>query len=50
VRKQWRSLLGAVVGVGFLAWALHGISFDEVWLHIRHANPGISLARAWPAR
>jgi len=39
VRKQWRSLLGAVVGVGFLAWALHGIAFDEVWLHIRHANP-----------
>jgi uncharacterized protein (TIRG00374 family) len=39
VRKQWRSLLGAVVGVGFLAWALHGISFEEVWLHIRHANP-----------
>jgi glycosyltransferase 2 family protein len=39
VRKQWRSLLGAVVGVGFLAWALHGISFDLVWLHIRHANP-----------
>ena len=39
MRKQWRSLLGAVVGVGFLAWALHGISFEEVWLHIRHANP-----------
>jgi uncharacterized protein (TIRG00374 family) len=39
VRKQWRSLLGAVVGVGFLVWALHGIAFDEVWLHIRHANP-----------
>ena len=39
MRKQWRSLLGAVVGVGFLAWALHGIAFDEVWLHIRHANP-----------
>jgi uncharacterized protein (TIRG00374 family) len=39
VPKQWRSLLGAVVGVGFLAWALHGISFDEVWLHIRHARP-----------
>jgi len=39
VRKQWRSLLGAVFGVGFLAWALHGIAFDEVWLHIRHANP-----------
>jgi glycosyltransferase 2 family protein len=39
VRKQWRSLLGAVVGVAFLVWALHGIHFDEVWLHIRHANP-----------
>jgi uncharacterized protein (TIRG00374 family) len=39
VRKQWRSFLGAVVGVGFLAWALHGISFELVWLHIRHANP-----------
>ncbi|HEY2896675.1 MAG TPA: lysylphosphatidylglycerol synthase transmembrane domain-containing protein, partial [Gemmatimonadaceae bacterium] len=39
MRKQWRSLLGAVVGVGFLAWALHGISFELVWLHIRHANP-----------
>ncbi|HEY8794946.1 MAG TPA: lysylphosphatidylglycerol synthase transmembrane domain-containing protein, partial [Gemmatimonadaceae bacterium] len=39
MRKQWRSLLGAAFGVGFLAWALHGIAFDEVWLHIRHANP-----------
>ncbi len=48
MRKQWRSLFGAVVGVGFLVWALHGIAFDEVWLHIRHANPwyllGASIA------
>jgi uncharacterized protein (TIRG00374 family) len=34
-----RSLIGAVVGVGFLAWALHGISFAEIWTHIRNANP-----------
>jgi uncharacterized protein (TIRG00374 family) len=39
VRGQWRSLLGAVVGVGFLAWALHGIRFADIWMHIRHANP-----------
>jgi uncharacterized protein (TIRG00374 family) len=44
VRKQWRSLLGAVVGVGFLAWALHGISFSVIWFHIRHANPWLLLA------
>jgi uncharacterized protein (TIRG00374 family) len=43
VRKQWRSLLGAVVGVGFLAWALHGISFAVIWFHIRHANPWLLL-------
>ena len=36
---KWRSLLGAVVGVGFLVWALHGVPFDEIWFHIRHANP-----------
>lgn len=39
MRKNWRSLLGAVVGVAFLVWALHGIPFDQVWLHIRNANP-----------
>ena len=61
MRKNWRSLFGAVVGVAFLAWALHGIAFNEVWLHIRNANPwyllGASIAgtlifplRAPPAR
>ncbi|HTE44891.1 MAG TPA: lysylphosphatidylglycerol synthase transmembrane domain-containing protein [Gemmatimonadaceae bacterium] len=39
MRKNWRSLFGAVVGVAFLVWALHGIHFDEVWVHIRNANP-----------
>ena len=39
MRKNWRSLFGALVGVAFLVWALHGIRFDEVWVHIRHANP-----------
>lgn len=39
MRKNWRSLFGAVVGVAFLVWALHGIPFDQVWLHIRNANP-----------
>ncbi|MEO8879113.1 MAG: lysylphosphatidylglycerol synthase transmembrane domain-containing protein, partial [Gemmatimonadaceae bacterium] len=39
MRKYWRSLFGAVVGVAFLVWALHGIPFDQVWLHIRNANP-----------
>lgn len=36
---KWRSLLGAVVGVGFLVWTLHGIRPADVWIHIRHANP-----------
>jgi hypothetical protein len=27
-----------VVGVGFLVWALHGLPFDVIWFHIRHAN------------
>ena len=44
MRKQWRSLLGAVVGVGFLAWALHGIAFADIWIHIRQANPWLLLA------
>ncbi len=44
MRKQWRSVFGAFVGVGFLVWALHGIAFDEVWLHIRRANPWYLLA------
>jgi hypothetical protein len=39
VSGKFRSLLGAVVGVGFLVWALHGIQFDVIWFHIRHANP-----------
>jgi len=39
VHRHLRSLIGAVVGVGFLAWALHGISFAEIWTHIRNANP-----------
>jgi uncharacterized protein (TIRG00374 family) len=44
LRKQWRSLLGAVVGVGFLAWALHGIEPADIWFHIRRANPWLLLA------
>jgi glycosyltransferase 2 family protein len=44
VRKQWRSLIGAAVGVGFLVWALHGISFSVILFHIRHANPWLLLA------
>jgi uncharacterized protein (TIRG00374 family) len=39
VQRHLRSLIGAVVGVGFLAWALHGLSFAEIWTHIRNANP-----------
>jgi hypothetical protein len=39
VQRHLRSLIGAVVGVGFLAWALHGISFAVIWEHIRTANP-----------
>ncbi len=44
MRDRWRSLLGAVVGVGFLAWALHGIPFADIWVHIRNANPWLLLA------
>jgi glycosyltransferase 2 family protein len=44
VRGHLRSLIGAVVGVGFLAWALHGIRFADIWLHISHANPWLLLA------
>ncbi|HEY4222681.1 MAG TPA: lysylphosphatidylglycerol synthase transmembrane domain-containing protein, partial [Myxococcota bacterium] len=39
MQRHLRSLIGAVVGVGFLAWALHGISFAVIWEHIRTANP-----------
>ncbi|HEY7861038.1 MAG TPA: lysylphosphatidylglycerol synthase transmembrane domain-containing protein, partial [Gemmatimonadaceae bacterium] len=39
MQRHLRSLIGAVVGVAFLAWALHGISFAEIWAHIRNANP-----------
>ena len=39
MHRQWRSFIGALIGVGFLAWALHGISLAEIWTHIRTANP-----------
>ena len=44
MRKNWRSLFGAVVGVAFLVWALHGLKVADIWQHVRAANPWLLLA------
>jgi uncharacterized protein (TIRG00374 family) len=36
--RGWRTILGLVVSLALLYWALHDVSLREVWGHIRAAN------------
>jgi len=43
-RRRWTSLLGVVVSLGLLAWALRGVRPAEVLEHVRAADPVLLLA------
>ncbi len=36
---DWRAVLGVILSIAFLVFALRGVSFGLVMQHIRHANP-----------
>jgi uncharacterized protein (TIRG00374 family) len=36
--RGWRTILGLVVSLALLYWALHDVSLTEVWGHVRAAN------------
>ncbi len=38
MRLDWRGALGIALSVALLAWALHGISFGDVWAQLRASN------------
>jgi uncharacterized protein (TIRG00374 family) len=43
VRLNWRGVLGIVLSVAFLWWALHGIDWGQVAHHLRAADPWLLL-------
>jgi uncharacterized protein (TIRG00374 family) len=46
VRLDWKAILGIVVTVLLLWWALHGVPFTEVWTQIRGGDLGLLFAAA----
>ena len=46
MKLDWKGVVGVVISVGLLWWALHGVRFDEVWIALRHSNPWFFLATA----
>jgi hypothetical protein len=49
---DWRAVLGVILSIAFLVFALRGVSFGQVLQHIRHANPfyfmGAVVAATFP--
>ncbi|HZD03876.1 MAG TPA: lysylphosphatidylglycerol synthase transmembrane domain-containing protein, partial [Longimicrobiales bacterium] len=44
MRLDWKAVLGIIITVLLLWWALHGVPFGEVWIRIREADPWLLLA------
>jgi glycosyltransferase 2 family protein len=44
VKLDWRGVLGIVLSIALLWWALHGIPFEEVWATLRSSNLALWVA------
>lgn len=58
MKRRWQILLGVLVSLGFIWFALRGLALDQVWAYLRTANywwiiPGVAVyfvavwARTW---